>query len=149
MNLQSWVIVFLIVVIVALAIVIAWLKDQKDSDRYSHNITPTPILVQDASQKQYVRDLDKVIVDAERMAESLTDGEERDLWFLYVQELRVRQLKVIQRVQDKEWRKVRGDSLTREEIREVERVALQEIRRMEERYFNPEDIRKFSMEGRY
>lgn len=83
------------------------------------------------SQEQYVRNLDKVIEDVERMADSLTEGEERDLWFLYVQELRVRQLKVIQGVQDKEWRKVRGDTLTREEMRAVEEVALREMRRLE------------------
>lgn len=99
--------------------------------------------------EQYVRDLERGINDVSFKVKELDDPDQRKSWKSYEQELRKRQLMVIQEIQDKEWRKLRGGSLTREEMREVERVALREMRRLEERYFNPEDIRKFSMEGRY
>lgn len=81
--------------------------------------------------EQYVRNLESAAKDIRSKAEMIVDGEDRNRWFSYEQDLRRRQLTVIQEIQDKEWQKVKHKPLTREEMREVERISLQEIRRLE------------------
>lgn len=64
--------------------------------------------------EQYVRDLENVIEDISVKSKSIEDPDQRQIWKNYEQELRKRQLRVIQEIQDREWVKVRGK--TKDEI---------------------------------
>lgn len=63
-------------------------------------------------QKNYVRQLDKIIEDISAKTKSIKDEEIRSYWRDYVQELRVRQLKVLQEIHDKEYRRLQHGDIT-------------------------------------
>lgn len=54
--------------------------------------------------RSYVSELTYQIEDISKKAKSIKDDEVRAYWLNYVQELRIRQLKVLQELQDKEYR---------------------------------------------
>lgn len=69
-----------------------------------------PYRSRNLSLEQYVRNLETAIADISTKVKSIKDEEQRNIWREYVQELRNRQLTVIQEIQDKEWRKVQQNT---------------------------------------
>lgn len=98
----------LLIVLVLSGGYLLWTKLIDEPKRYEMGykavdaITPNPL----QSYKIYAQQLDRIIEDISKKSKSIKDEEIRTYWTNYVQELRVRQLKVLQQIHDREYREL-------------------------------------------